>query len=242
MTLRTTRVRLFQTAPHACGYFADRIARNLVLDPAAPDLPRLYALSLTQGFRRAGDQIYRPSCPGCNACIPCRIDVKTFRPDRTQRRCLARNADVTLQECAPGLTDERQSLYARYLRARHAGGGMDEASSEDFTQFLTAPWSPTVFVELRLAGELMAVAVTDFCSTGLSAVYTFFDPGLPQRSPGTLAVLRQVQLTRDRGLPHLYLGYWIAGHPKMDYKSRFDSIEVLGPGGWQRRMSGALPA
>lgn len=230
--LRNERVRLFQTLPHACGYFRARTAQNLVLDPAAPDLPTLYALSLARGFRRAGGHVYHPHCPRCQACEPCRIDVAKFEPNRSQRRCLAVNEDIELVECRPGLTDERHDLYARYLHARHPGGGMDDASNEDFSQFLAAPWSPTVFLELRLTGKLVAVAVTDVCSTGLSAVYTFFDPDLPKRGLGTLAILRQIELTRARALPHLYLGYWIANHPKMGYKARFHGLQVLGTSGW----------
>ncbi|TAM92943.1 MAG: arginyltransferase [Rhodanobacteraceae bacterium] len=233
MTLRSERVRLFQTLPHACGYFPARTAQNLVLDPAAPNLPNLYALSLARGFRRAGGHVYHPHCPRCHACEPCRIDVAGFRPDRAQRRCLTVNDDIELVESTPGLTDERHDLYARYLRARHRGGGMDEASDEDFSHFLAAPWSPTVFLEFRLAGRLVAVAVTDLCETGLSAVYTFFEPKLPRRSLGTYAILRQIELTRAGGLPHLYLGYWIEDHPKMGYKARFRGLQVLGPDGWR---------
>ncbi len=232
MTLRSERVRLFQTLPHACGYFPARTAQNLVLDPAAPNLPRLYALSLARGFRRAGGHVYHPHCPRCHACEPCRIDVAGFSPDRSLRRCLAVNRDLEMAECAPGLTDERHDLYARYLRARHPGGGMDEASDEDFTHFLAALWSPTVFLEFRLSGRLVAVAVTDVCESGLSAVYTFYEPDLPRRSLGSYAILRQIEQARTRGLPYLYLGYWIAGHPKMGYKARFNSLQVLGPGGW----------
>jgi arginine-tRNA-protein transferase len=232
MTLRSERVRLFQTLPHACGYFPARTAQNLVLDPAAPNLPKLYALSLARGFRRAGGHVYHPHCPRCHACEPCRIDVAAFKPNRSQRRCLSLNGDLELAECEAGLTDERHDLYARYLRARHPGGGMDDASDEDFSHFLASPWSPTVFLEFRLEGRLVAVAVTDVCDTGLSAVYTFFEPDLPKRGLGTYAILRQIQLTRERAFPHLYLGYWIEGHPKMGYKARFHGMQVLGPDGW----------
>lgn len=234
MTLRSERVRLFQTLPHACGYFHARTAQNLVLDPSAPELPRVYALALARGFRRAGGHVYHPNCPRCHACEPCRIDVASFRPDRSQRRCLRRNSDQEISEEIPGLTDERHDLYARYLRTRHPGGGMDDASGEDFSHFLVAPWSTTVFVEFRLRGQLLAVAVTDVCMTGVSAVYTFFDPDEAARGLGTFAILHQIELARARGLPHVYLGYWIARHPKMGYKSRFDALEVLGPDGWSR--------
>jgi len=233
MTLRSERVRLFQTLPHACGYFPARTAQNLVLDPAAPNLPKLYALSLARGFRRAGGHVYHPHCPHCHACEPCRIDVAAFAPDRSLRRCMVANSDLDLSECEPGLSDERHDLYARYLRARHPGGGMDDASDEDFSHFLASPWSPTVFLEFRLAGRLVAVAVTDLCETGLSAVYTFFEPELPRRGLGTYAILRQIDLARARELPHLYLGYWIESHPKMGYKARFRGLQVLGADGWR---------
>lgn len=233
MTVRSERVRLFQTLPHACGYFPARTAQNLVLDPAAPNLPKLYALSLGRGFRRAGGHVYHPHCPRCHACEPCRIDVAAFTPDRSLHRCMAANSDLELAECEPGLSDERHDLYARYLRARHPGGGMDDASDEDFSHFLASPWSPTVFLEFRLAERLVAVAVTDTCETGLSAVYTFFEPELPRRGLGTYAILRQIELTRARDLPHLYLGYWIEGHPKMGYKARFRGLQVLGAEGWR---------
>jgi arginine-tRNA-protein transferase len=233
VTVRSERVRLFQTLPHACGYFPARTAQNLVLDPAAPNLPKLYALSLGRGFRRAGGHVYHPHCPRCHACEPCRIDVAAFTPDRSLRRCMAANSDLELAECEPGLSDERHDLYARYLRARHPGGGMDDASDEDFSHFLASPWSPTVFLEFRLAERLVAVAVTDVCETGLSAVYTFFEPELPQRGLGTYAILRQIELARARALPHLYLGYWIEDHPKMGYKARFRGLQVLGAEGWR---------
>jgi arginine-tRNA-protein transferase len=123
-------------------------------------------------------------------------------------------------------------LYERYLRQRHPGGGMDEADASDFRRFLTAPWSPTLFLEMRLANRLVGVAVTDVCTNGLSAVYTFFDPDEHARSLGTFAILQQVALARRRGLPWVYLGFWIEGHPKMDYKRRFRPLQVRGTAGW----------
>ncbi|HEX7325516.1 MAG TPA: arginyltransferase [Rhodanobacteraceae bacterium] len=230
--MHSGRIRVFQSRAHACGYFADRVAQDVVLDPAAPTLPGLYAQSLAAGFRRAGGHVYRPCCLHCNACEPCRIDVATFLPDRSQRRCLKRNRDISVAECNPEFTPERYRLYTRYLRARHRGGGMDDASADDFRTFLSAAWSPTVFIEFRLGAQLVGVAVTDVCASGMSAVYTFFEPELPKRGLGTLAILTQVHAARQRGLRYLYLGYWIEGHPKMDYKARFGATEVLGSAGW----------
>jgi arginine-tRNA-protein transferase len=231
--MRSERVRLFQTLPHACGYFAERTAQNMVIDPAAPQLDQLYGPALERGFRRAGGHLYYPHCPQCRACTPCRVDVEHFAPDRSQRRCLKRNTDLTVVECMAGYNAERHALYERYLRTRHAGGGMDEADASDFRRFLTAPWSPTLFLEFRRGNRLLGVAVTDVCLHGLSAVYTFFDPDEHARGLGTFAILQQVELARRRGLPWVYLGFWIDGHPKMDYKRRFQPLHIRTAQGWQ---------
>jgi leucyl-tRNA---protein transferase len=232
--MKSETVRLFQTLPHPCGYFGGRTAQNLVIDPAAPDLPRIYAHALTRGYRRAGGHVYHPQCPQCSACVPARIPVGSFNPDRSQRRCLKRNEDLALTIAPARYTLEYFNLYRRYLDARHAEGGMDNPDPQDFSRFLFTPWSPTCFVELRNRdGDLFAVAVTDVAASGLSAVYTFYEPQQVSRSLGTLAILRQIELARERGLPHLYLGYWIAAHPKMDYKARFRPLELLGARGWR---------
>ena len=161
------------------------------------------------------------------------MPVERFRPDRSQRRCLTRNRDLEVGLVPAGYSDEYFALYRHYLRARHVGGGMDDARPEDFSRFLYTSWSPTQFVEFRHDGRLLALAVTDFCATGLSAVYTFFEPGEDARSLGTFAILSQLRLARERGLDHLYLGFWIEGHPKMHYKSRFRPLEVLTGEGWR---------
>lgn len=230
---RTDPVRLFQTLPHACGYYAERTAQNLVLDPAAPNLDQLYGPALERGFRRAGGHLYFPHCPQCHACTPCRIDVEHFQPDRAQKRCLKRNADIQVSECIPGYNRERHALYERYLQSRHAGGGMDDAEASDFRRFLTAPWSPTLFLELRRGEQLLALAVTDICADGISAVYTFYDPDETVRSLGTYAILQQLELARRHRVPWLYLGFWIDGHPKMDYKRRFRPLQIRGRDGWR---------
>lgn len=230
-------IRLLQTTPHRCGYLPDRQTRNVVLDPASTSLHSDYPRALALGFRRTGPMVYRPHCDGCRACVPCRIRVADFGPDRSQRRCLKRNADLTLEIALPGYTDERHALYRRYMRARHPGGGMDPAKASDFHNFLDADWSPTVFLELRLRDRLLAVAATDVCATGLSAVYTFFEPDQDRRSLGTLAILKQIELARKKRAGHVYLGYWIAGHPKMDYKSRFSGVELFDGRQWRARDS-----
>lgn len=226
-------MRLFHTAEHACGYWPERVARDLVLDPHDPDLAEAYADALALGFRRSGGHVYRPHCESCRACVAARVPVEAFVPDRSQRRCLRDNADLDVQ-LVPGSRDaEHLQLYRRYLAARHPGGGMDGADPGDFERFLTGSWSPTRFLEIRDAEKLLAVAVTDVLPHALSAVYTFFDPDDATRGLGTFAVLQQIALARRERLAHLYLGFWIQGHPKMDYKSRFRPLQLLEGREWR---------
>ena len=229
-------VRMFRTGTHACGYWADREARDLVLDPRDPRLPQLYPMALDWGFRRSGDIVYRPSCAGCQACVAVRVPVATFRPDRSQRRCLKRNADVDARIVAPLRTAEHLALYRKYLTTRHRGGGMDDHGAPEFEQFLIGSWNQGRFLELREHGShrLLAVAVTDLVDGALSAVYTFYDPDQAERGLGTLAVLKQLEWAARDGRAHLYLGYWIAGHAKMDYKRRFQPLEGFNGRGWAR--------
>jgi arginyl-tRNA--protein-N-Asp/Glu arginylyltransferase len=160
-----------------------------------------------------------------------------FVPDRSQRRCLARNAGVEMRVLPTQRTAEQLSLYRRYLAARHAGGGMDGHGATEFDQFLIGSWSEGRFLELREAsthgpGKLLAVAVTDVTEAALSAVYTFYDPDLADRGLGTLAILRQLEWARRERRRHLYLGYWIQGHAKMDYKRRFRPLEAFDGRDW----------
>jgi arginine-tRNA-protein transferase len=240
--MRSDVVRLFQTLPHPCGYFAERSAQNIVIDPSAPQLPQIYDLAVQRGYRRAGGHVYHPQCAGCRACVACRVPVDRFQPDRSQRRCLARNADLDVRIVAAGYSEEYFALYRRYLVARHPDGGMDDARPEDFMRFLYTAWSPTRFIEFRDSGRLVAIAVTDFCAAGLSAVYTFFDPEQDARGLGTFAILSQLRLAQEHALPFLYLGFWIDGHPKMHYKTRYRPLEILRDGAWHElasRRSGA---
>ncbi|KAF1686372.1 arginyltransferase [Pseudoxanthomonas broegbernensis] len=235
----TDDLRLFQTGGHACGYWPERAARDLVLDPRDPRLAQVYPQALDWGFRRSGDLVYRPHCAHCRACVAVRIPVAEFAPDRSQRRCEARNATVEARIVPAQRTAEHFALYQRYLEARHRDGGMDGHGTAEFDQFLLGTWPDTRFLELREApgvdapGRLLAVAVTDRAPTALSAVYTFFDPDMRARGLGTLAILRQIEWARREGLAHLYLGYWIEGHGKMDYKRRFHPLQAFDGRRWR---------
>ncbi len=226
-------IRVYQTADHACGYWPERTARDLVLDPADPTLPSLYGPALAMGFRRSGRHVYRPNCIDCRACTPVRIPIALFKPSRAQRRCLARNADLSISSHPASRTEESFDLYRCYVGARHAGGGMDDPSPADFDTFLACAWSQTQFLEFRLDSELLAIAVTDVLADSLSAVYTFYTPAAAARGLGTFAILSQVEQARQLGLDFLYLGFWLDRHPKMDYKKTFRPLQLLVEREWQ---------
>ena len=226
---------LYATFPYDCPYLPDRTAVSAVHDPTVPVDSRLYGELIQYGFRRSGYRLYRPHCPGCTACESLRIDVGAFRADRSQRRCWRRNADLTVDTEPAIFRDEHFRLYKKYQGARHPGGDMDFEDPADYARAcLESP------VDTRLAtfrtpdGRLLAVAVTDFLTTGLSAMYTFFDPEASRRSLGTYAVLWQIHQAAALGLPHVYLGYWIRESPKMAYKSRFRPAEIWNGRDWRQ--------
>lgn len=226
------RLALYLSPEHPCGYLADRSARTVFLDPQVTPSRSLYSAFADQGFRRSGSYLYRPQCESCRACVPVRVPVAEFQPDRTQRRVWRKNQDLEVQVRPTASDPEHFALYRRYLKNRHADGGMDQHTPDDYSAFLTSRWSNTISVEWRLADALVAVAIVDELDEALSAVYTFFAPELPRRSLGTLAILWEIEEARRRGLRWLYLGYWIADSRKMAYKDRFRPFERLGPEGW----------
>ncbi len=228
------RLDLYITPGHPCGYLPQREARTVFVDPELAMDSRLYSLLASHGFRRNGPHVYKPHCEGCRACVPLRIPVAEFHPDRGQRRIWKRNRDLKVELLDAISRPEHYALYRRYLAARHAGGGMDGSSEPEYAHFLLNPWGRTRMVALHARDTLVAVAVTDELEDAFSAVYTFFDPDLAQRSLGTYAILWQIEAARRRGLKWLYLGYWIAESRKMAYKDRFHPHERLGAEGWER--------
>ncbi len=230
MTQKT--ITLYQGEPATCGYFSDRQATNVYADPHHPYPSRVYDTLLAQGFRRSGEFIYRPACHQCQACVPVRVPAGAYTPTRRDRRTLKANLDLTVTCVTGKYTDEYFDLYQRYLNTRHAGGGMDEQTQEDFKRFLISPWGDTLFLDVRLDDTCVAVAVTDSTAAGLSAVYTFFDPEQHRRSLGRFCILQQLELCNRIGLPHLYLGYWIEDCQKMHYKKDFMPQQHFSGQGW----------
>lgn len=230
---RHERPRLLLGTEHRCSYLPSRLARSVFVDPQLALDPARYGALLDLGFRRSGSYVYRPACGSCQECRPVRIPVAEFRASRTQRRCAKRNADLQLR-VENDLSAEHYALYRRYLHARHPGGGMDPEDRDAFRSFLSSAWGCTEILALRdAAGRLLAGGVVDRVPQGLSAVYTYFEPGLPDRSLGTYAILAEIERARVLGVPYLYLGYWVPGSAKMDYKRQFQPLEVLGATGWR---------
>ena len=238
---RGHQIALYLTADHPCSYLEGMQARTLFVDPLAPMDRHTYQALVDQGFRRSGSHVYRPACRDCSRCVPVRIPVAAFTPNRSQRRSWRRNLDLIQVLDTPSRVDpEHFELYLRYLLARHPDGNMAEDQSvESYRRFLVEPWGgETRFLELRQAHRLIGVAVTDLLPKGLSAVYTFFDPDLSDQGLGTFSVLAQIEIARRLRLPHVYLGYWIGESPKMSYKDRYRPIETFDGVQWRRFQRG----
>ena len=238
LTMSSLNISLYLTTEHDCGYLPGRRAMNLVPDPRVPMNTQLYSQLIELGYRRSGSHTYRPHCVNCDACIPCRLPVADFCPNRSQRRCLQINDKCTLQRLRAGYRNEHFELYRRYINSRHADGNMANPVPEDYKHFLYSSWSDTYFLEIREADQLMAVAVCDRVQSGLSAVYSFFRPELPARSLGTYCILKMIEQTQQLGANYLYLGYLILDSDKMKYKQYFRPLEVLIGNQWQNYHRG----
>lgn len=223
----------FATPPHDCSYLPDREATTMFVDPRANIDKKLYSQLTALGFRRSGSHYYRPHCEQCNACVPVRLKATEFKPDRSQRRVLKKNQDLECTLVPAGFSEAYYQLYENYIEQRHKDGDMYPPSREQFTSFLVEGATDSWFLDIRLNGTLIGLAAVDLLDDGLSAIYTIFDPAHEDRSLGTFAVLWQLQEARRRGLPHLYLGYWIRECRKMSYKTRFRPIEALRDGHWR---------
>ena len=233
----------YVTAPAPCPYLANRAERKVFSYLSGPNAAATNALLTRRGFRRSQNIIYLPACESCNACVPVRIVVDEFSLSKSRKRNLARNADLTRSITGPRATGEQFSLLRGYLDARHDEGGMADMTVLDYAGMIEETAVDTMVVEYRVKdpgtplddpGRLIATALTDRLTDGLSMVYSFFEPDEQSRSLGRFMIQDHVALAHELGLPYVYLGYWVAGSRKMEYKAEFQPLERLSSNGWVR--------
>ena len=237
--------QFYLTAPSPCPYLAGKEERKVFTHLVGERASDLNDLLTHGGFRRSQSIAYRPACEACRACVSVRVVVDDFRPSRTMRRVRAANADLIGEMRVPVPTSEQYSVFRSYLDDRHFDGGMADMTVLDYAMMVEDSHVKTRLVEYRRrgpdssingrgAGALLAVALTDVLGDGLSMVYSFFDPEEAGRSLGTFMIVDHIERARQMGLRYVYLGYWVSGSRKMDYKSRFLPQERLQPDGWGR--------
>ena len=241
----TRQLRFFLTAPSPCPYLPERYERKVFAHLPLNDGASVND-SLTQvGFRRSQNIAYRPACEACAACVSVRLPVDDYAYSRSDRKTLARNADVKRQVVQAEATMEQFDLLRRYLTTRHPDGGMAEMTWPDYVAMVEDTAVRTHIVEYRLSGdergpgELIACALVDLMGDGLSLVYSYYDPTLSRRSLGSYVILDHIGQAGRNNLPYVYLGYWVNGSDKMAYKSRFSPIEMLRPEGWTLVLGGS---
>lgn len=237
--------QFYLTAPSPCPYLEGQFERKVFTHMVGERARELNDLLTQGGFRRSQNIAYRPACEACRACVSVRILANAFEPSRSMRRVLAANSDLvgSVHEAEP--STEQFSLFRHYLDTRHRKGGMSEMSVLDYAMMVEDSHVDTRVIEYRKrgpdsfitgkgVGELVAVALTDMMGDGLSMVYSFYNPEQEKRSLGAFMILDHIRRARSAGHPHVYLGYWVKGSRKMEYKVRYQPQEHLGPTGWMR--------
>jgi arginine-tRNA-protein transferase len=244
--------QFYLTAPSPCPYLPGRHERKVFTHLVGEKAGDLNDLLTPGGFRRSQSIAYRPACEGCRSCVSVRVIAKEFRPTRSMRRIANRNADIESEMRLAVPTSEQYAIFRAYLDSRHRDGGMADMTVLDYAMMVEDSHIETRIIEyrrraspstpapadggarVRRRGDLLAVALTDVLGDGLSMVYSFFDPEESARSLGTLMVLDHIVRAQQMGLSYVYLGYWVRGSHKMDYKGRFLPQERLAPDGWMR--------
>ncbi|ODU22643.1 MAG: arginyltransferase [Sphingomonas sp. SCN 67-18] len=237
--------RFFVTSPSPCPYLPGRSERKVFTELSGPHASELNDALGRIGFRRSQSVAYRPSCVDCSACVSVRVITGEFQPNATQRRLLKRHEDLEISSCKPWSTDEQFALLQRYLTARHPGGGMSGMDEMDYADMIEQTPVNSAVIEYRepgvgdAPGRLVGACLMDQQADGLSMIYSFFEPHDPSRPGlGNFIIMEHIARARRNGLPYVYLGYWVEGSARMQYKVRFQPMERLGPGGWLRFQPG----
>ncbi|MCO7222763.1 arginyltransferase [Pleionea sp. CnH1-48] len=226
------KLRFYATPPHTCSYLTEQQATTVFLDPEKQISSKLYTRLSESGFRRSGSHVYKPYCQQCEACVPVRIPAAKFRPNRNQRRCLKRGSFLEVKIQPAIFNQEQYELYERYIHERHSDGDMYPPSESQFKDFLLCDWSQTEFICFYDKGELIATAVVDWLNSGLSAVYTYYNPDYSYLSPGRLAILTMIEIAKTRELDYVYLGFLVRNCQKMKYKSEYRPLDCFVGNHW----------
>jgi leucyl-tRNA---protein transferase len=235
--------QFYLTAPSPCPYLGGKEERKVFTHLVGERAPELNNILTQGGFRRSQSIAYRPACEGCRSCVSVRVVAKDFRPTQSMRRISRRNADIASEMRIAVPTSEQYAIFRAYLDSRHRDGGMADMTVLDYAMMVEDSHIETRIIEYRrrdaetphrAGGDLVAIALTDVLGDGLSMVYSFFEPDEAARSLGTFMVLDHIARAQRMGLSYVYLGYWVRGSRKMDYKSRFLPQERLMPDGWAR--------
>lgn len=237
--------QFFMTAPAPCPYLPGQVERKVFTHLVGQRAPEMNDILTQGGFRRSQNIAYRPACEGCRACVSVRILVDEFEPTKSMKRVAAINPELTSKEYPAEPSTEQFSLFRQYLDSRHQSGGMSDMTVLDYAMMVEDTHVNTRIIEYRVreegdgiaerpAGRLVAAALTDLMADGLSMVYSYYDPDIDDRSLGTFMILDHIRRAKARGLPHVYLGYWVEGSRKMAYKTRFLPQEHLLMQGWTR--------
>jgi arginine-tRNA-protein transferase len=227
--------QFYVTAPQPCPYLEGRMERKLFTALQGDTATKLNDSLSKQGFRRSQNVLYRPSCAECTACMSARIRVADFIPSKSQKRVSKRNAMLKRRATSPWATEDQYELFRRYLDSRHATGGMADMDMFEFAAMVEETPIRSRLIEYGNddnPGSIAAVCLTDILDDGLSMVYSFFEPALEKNSLGTYIILDHIKIAQELGLPYIYLGYWVPGSPKMDYKAKFKGVEIYQNGTW----------
>lgn len=218
-------IRLFETVVDECPYLEDEKSASILVDPDHQIDSALFSSLSRSGFRRSGEMLYAPKCPNCNACISVRIPTDAFKASKSQKRVWRKNSDLRANLEEVRYEQEHFDMYLRYQQHRHPDSSMCDDDTEKYVGFIDSSYSRSKFLTFRLEGRLIGISVLDQFDGGISAVYTFFEPEFSNRSLGTYAILYCLKLAKAHKIPHVYLGYWIDGSGKMDYKRKFKPLQ-----------------
>lgn len=231
-----TQLEFYITPEHKCPYLENKQSTTLFLTPELQPNDQIYSWLIDKGFRRSGDHVYRPHCDDCKACISVRTPVNDFLPSKQQKRCFKKGRRFTTKISPATFDEEHYRLFERYINVRHSDGDMYPTSEKQYKDFILCDWMNTQFLDFiePTSGQLIACAVFDQLSNGLSAIYTFFDPEFSKFSPGRLSILTLIELSKQFNMNYVYLGYWINNCQKMSYKGEYRPIECFVEDQWVR--------